>query len=292
MRLRGLLMVPLVLAGCSGGGHAAPKVHGVYRATIRDTRSHAIRTVWLDAGTGRFRVRTVFHGKGFGRFTTVTVFDGRTATQQLAPSRLIRITGSPAFVAHRAGADVVAPIRVKLAGSRLRPGISVVDFRRLAHVGAGLFRTTASAATGTIRQVAAGRPQGAEPAYWLGAVWRGTAPVSASESTGDAGRTYETDYPGLAVNVEARGAAALGCDGTSLHLADGSPAMLVIIPISAKGTGRCSGDDSTTGVMVMSSHPGPGTLAYVMAGDTIISLSGRAVTRASAVGIARALRPV
>ena len=229
---------------------------------------------------------------GTGDFTTVTVFDGRAATQQVGRSRTIRITGSPRFVADRAGADLVAPLRAKLAGSPLPHGVSVVDFRRLPHVGAALFRTSTSTASGTIREVAAGRPQGAEPAYWLGATWRGTAPVSASESTGDAGRTYDTVYPGLDVNVEAAGAAALGCNGTPLHLADGTPATVVVIPISAKGTGQCSGDDSTTGVMVMSSDPGPGTLAYVIAGDAIISLTGRSVTPRSAAAIAHALRPV
>jgi hypothetical protein len=66
MRLRGLLLMPHVLAGCAGG-HATPKLHGVYRATIRDARHHAVRTVWLDAATGRFRVRTVFRSRRGGR---------------------------------------------------------------------------------------------------------------------------------------------------------------------------------------------------------------------------------
>ena len=295
MRPRGLLVAPLVLAGCAGGGHAAPKLHGVYRATIRDARHHAVRTIWLDAGTGRFRVRTVFRRiTGVGRVQTVTVFDGRTATQQLARSRSIRITGSPQFVADRAGADVVAPVRAKLTGSPLPHGVSIVDFRRLRHASAALFRTSTSTVTGTIRQVAAGRPADAGSAYWLGSVWRGTTPASASESTGDAGMTYETAYPGLDVTVERAGAAALGCDGAPVHLADGSLATVVVIPISSKGTGQCSSssDGSSTAVLVMSSDTGPGTLAYVVAADTVISLSGRAVTPESAPAIARALRPV
>jgi hypothetical protein len=48
---------------------------------------------------------------------TVTVFDGRTATQQPAGSRTIRITGSPQLVADRAGAQVVAPLRARLRGA-------------------------------------------------------------------------------------------------------------------------------------------------------------------------------
>jgi hypothetical protein len=287
--------MPLVLAGCAGGGHAAPKLHGVYRATIRDTRHHAVRTVWLDAATGRFRIRTVFRGiTGVGRVQTVAVFDGRTATQQLARSRSIRITGSAQFVADRAGADVVAPIRAKLTGSPLPHGVAIVDFRRLGRVGAALFRTSTSTVTGTIRQVAAGRPPAAEPAYWLGSEWRGTTPASTSESTGDAGATYETAYPGLDVTVERAGAATLRCDGAPVHLADGSPATVIVVPISSKGTGQCSSsrDGSTTGLMVVSSGGGPGTLAVVIAGDAVISLSGRAVTPGSAAAIARALRPV
>jgi hypothetical protein len=64
MRLRALLLAPLFVAGCAGGGHAAPKLDGVYQATVRNPGHHAIRTVWLDAATGRFRVRTVFRHIG------------------------------------------------------------------------------------------------------------------------------------------------------------------------------------------------------------------------------------
>jgi len=188
----------------------------------------------------------------------------------------------------------VAPVRAKLTGLPLPHGVSIVDFRRLRHVGAALFRTSTSTATGTIRQIAAGRPTGAGAAYWLGSVWRGTTPAGASESTGDAGTTYETAYPGLDVTVERAGAAAFRCDGTQVRLADGSVATMVVIPISSKGTGECSSssDGSTTGFMVTSSDTGPGTLAYVIAGDVVIGLSGRAVTPESAAAIARALRPV
>jgi hypothetical protein len=112
--------------------------------------------------------------------TTVTVFDGRTATQQLAGSRTIRITGGPQFVADRAGAHVVAPLRARLTGSPPPRGASIVDFRRLRHVGAALFRTSTATVTGTVRQVAAGRPTAAGSAYWLGSAWRGMAPASAS----------------------------------------------------------------------------------------------------------------
>jgi hypothetical protein len=59
MRLRALLLAPLFVAGC-----AAPKLDGVYQATVRNPGHHAIRTVWLDAATGRFRVRTVFRHIG------------------------------------------------------------------------------------------------------------------------------------------------------------------------------------------------------------------------------------
>ena len=295
MRIRGLLVAPLVLAGCAGGGHATPKPQGVYRATVRDPAHHAIRTVWLDAATDRFPVRTVFQGiAGAGRAVTVTVYDGRTATQQLAGSRSIRITGSPQFVADRAGTDVVAPVRAKLTGSPLPHGVSVFGFRRLRHVGAALFRTSTSTVTGTIRQVTAGGPPGNVSAYWLGSVWRGTRAASASESTGDAGTTYQTEYPGLDVTVEASGGAGLGCDGTPVRLADGSPATVVVVPINAQGTGQCSSssDGSTTGLMVFSEDARAGTLAYVIAGNVVISLSGRAVTADSAAAIARALRPV
>ena len=298
MRLRGLLVTPIVLAGCiGGGGHAAPALHGVYRATIRDAGHHAVRTVWLDAGTGRFRIRTVFRGiRGVGHVTTVTVFDGRTATQQLAPSRLIRITGSPQFVADRAGMEVVAPLRAKLTGLPLPRGISIVDFRRLRHLDPAVFRTSTSAVTGTVREVTAGRPATAgAAAYWLGPAWRGTSPASAAESTGDAGTTYETQYPGVDVSVERAGVAVLGCDGTPVHFADGTPATVVIIPIDSNGAGQCSSsrNGSATGVMFASSSESvPGTLAYVIAGDAVITLSGRAVTPRSAVAIASALRPV
>jgi len=296
MRLRGLLVAPLVVAGCSGGGHATPRLHGVYRATIRDARDHAVRTVWLDAGTGRFRVRTVFpRVSGLGRVITVTVFDGRTATQELAASRTIRITGSPQFVADRAGAQVVAPLRAKLRGLPLSRGASLVGFHRLRHVDAALFRTSTSTVTGTIRQVAAGSPTAAGSAYWLGSAWRGMAPAGASESTGDAGTIYETAYPGLDVTVERAGTAALRCDGAPVRLADGTPATVVVIPINSNGRGRCSSssDGSATDVMVVSpSGTAAGAVAYVIARDAVISLSGRAVTAESAAAIAHALRPV
>jgi hypothetical protein len=252
VRLRGLLVAPLVVAGCSGGAHATPKLHGIYRATIRDARDHAVRTIWLDAGTGRFRVKTVFRRiNGLGRVTTVTVFDGRTATQQLPGSRTIRIAGGPQFVADRAGAHV--------------------------------------------RQVAAGRPTAAGSAYWLGSAWRGMAPASASESTGDAGTIFETVYPGLDVTVERAGMAALRCDGTPVRLADGTPATVVVIPIDSNGTGCCSSssDGSATDVIGVSpSGTAAGAIAYVIARDAVISLSGRAVTAESAPATARALRPV
>ena len=296
MRLRGLLLVPLVLAGCTGGGHAAPKLHGVYRATVRDPGHHAIRTVWLDAVTGRFRVRTVFSKVGTTPIAaTVTVFDGRVATQRVGRSRLIRITGSREFVADRAGAAVVAPVRATLAGSARADGVTVVGVRRLRHVDPDIFRASSGPPTGTVNQVSAGRSaSGAEPAYWLGSTWRGTAPASASESTGDAGTTYETEYPGLDVTVETSRGAGLGCDGTPVHLADGSSATLVVVPVSPQGTGQCSSSSggSTIGLMVFSEDAATRTLAYVVAGDTVISLSGRAVTPDSAAAIARALRPV
>jgi len=191
----------------------------------------------------------------------VTVFDGRTATRQLAGSRSVRITGSPEFLADRAGADVVAPVRAKLTGSPPPRGVAVAGFRRLRHVGAALFRTS----TSTIRQVAAGRPPHA-----------GTA------------------YPGLDVTVEPAGRATLACDGTPVHLADGSPVTVVVVPINAEGGGECSSssDGSSTGIMVLSENAQAGTLSYVVAGDGVISLSGRAVTPQSAAAIARALRPV
>jgi hypothetical protein len=296
MRLRGVLVAPLVLAGCAGGGHAAPKVDGVYEATVRDPGHHAIRTVWLDAATGRFRVQTVFRDIGSATPVpaTVTVFDGRVATQQVGRTRLIRITGSRRFVADRAGADVVASLRARLTGSALPEGVTVTRFRRLRHAGTGLFRTSTGTATGTIRQVAAGRPATGGSAYWLGSTWRGTTPGSASESTGDAGTAYDTQYPGVDVTVERSRGATLGCDGTPVRLADGTAATVVVVPINAQGTGQCSSssDGSTTGVMVLSESTAAGTLAYVIAGDTVISLSCRAVTPASAAAIARALRPV
>jgi hypothetical protein len=225
----------------------------------------------------------------------VTVFDGRVATQQVGRAPLIRITGSPRFVADRAGADVVAPLRARLTGSALPDGVTVSRFRRLRHVSARLFRTSTATATGTIRQVAAGRPAATWSAYWLGSVWRGTTPAGASESTGDAGATYDTEYPGVEVTVERSRSATLGCDGTTVRLADGTAATVVVIPITAQGTGQCSsrGDGSTTAIMVVSSgNDRPGTLAYVIAGDVVISLSGRAVTPTSAAAIARGLRPV
>jgi hypothetical protein len=297
MRLRGLLVAPIVLAGCAGGGHAAPKVQGVYRATVRDPGEHAIRTVWLDARTGRFRVRTVFHSVGTSPvLATVTVFDGREATEQVGRSRLIRITGSRRFVADRAGAHVVAPLRAKLTGSAMPDGVTVVGFQRLRHVDPGLFRVSSTPATGTVHEVSAGRSAtGAEPAYWLGSAWRGMTPAGASESTGDAGTVYETRYPGVDVTVERAGAAALACDGTRVRLADGTPATVVVIPIDSNGTGQCSSssDGSATAVMVVSSSgSAAGAVAYVIAGDAVISLSGRAVTPRSAAAIARALRPV
>jgi hypothetical protein len=120
-------------------------------------------------------------------------------------------------------------------------------------------------------------------------------PAGASESTGDAGTVYETRYPGVDVTVERAGAAALACDGTRVRLADGTPATVVVIPIDSNGTGQCSSssDGSATAVMVMSSSgSAAGAVAYVIAGDAVISLSGRAVTPRSAAAIARALRPV
>jgi hypothetical protein len=41
MRLHGLPVAPLVLAGCTGGAHATPGPCGVYRATVRCAGHHA-----------------------------------------------------------------------------------------------------------------------------------------------------------------------------------------------------------------------------------------------------------
>ena len=281
MRLVGLLVTPLVLAGCAGDGHAAPARHGIYRATIRDARHHAVRTVWLDAATGRFRVRTVFRGTtGVGRVQTVTVFDGRTATQQLAGSRSIRITGSPQFVAGPRRGGRRGARSGERTGSPLPHGISIIEFRRLAprqrgalpneHVhrhrdhppGGGLAaRRTPSPPTGWDRSGGGRHPRA-----------RRSRPATPVRRTRRSTRGWTSPSSGP---VRPRSdATGRGCTRRRLAQDGGCH------PDKLEGhLGECSrsSDGSTTGVMVMSSDTGPGTLAYVIAGDVVISLSGRAV---------------
>ena len=54
MRLVGLLVAPLVVAGCAGGGHTGPAPHGIYEAKVTVGTSGGARCGWTStvAGSG------------------------------------------------------------------------------------------------------------------------------------------------------------------------------------------------------------------------------------------------
>jgi hypothetical protein len=129
MRLLGLLAAPLVLAGCSGGGHATPPVHGVYEARV--TVGGNAHLVWLDVSGNRFRVT----GRSGRR--TLTVSDGHSALTTLY-GFTTRASGSPAFLLATAD-PAVGALRDRLIGRSVPANATVTGLHRVSVPGPDLF---------------------------------------------------------------------------------------------------------------------------------------------------------
>jgi len=283
MRLRGLLVAPLVLAGCAGGGHAAPKLHGVYEARV--TVGSTQRTVWLDLTGGRFRVSTPA-----GHRRIVTVSD-RHAAVTLFRQFVTRTTGSPAFLVTMADPGVGA-LRDRLLGHRVPAGTTITGFHRVTAPSADLFVVARVASpTMVVRQVRVGvTPQSGPRAYWLGESFRGSGPTYASVTDSRVGSSYAVTYPGVAVQVDSTRLRIPTCGTTPVTLADGTPGRVGVVP---EDVGPCQGSiGGVDAVTLGSTTETPGGIAVVITAHGTITISGPAVTPASAAAIARALRPV
>jgi hypothetical protein len=286
MRRLGLLLAPLVLAGCMGGGTAKPAPHGIYQADVT-LGAGPTHTVWLDVDSGRFRAAV---SGGHGR--KVTTSDGRTAVTRFR-GFTTRTTGSPAFL--EATADpAVQVLRDRLEGTPVPAGDSVAGLHRVRGTSADLFALeNAPAPSMIVRQIDVGSVPSAGPlAYWLGAKFAGKRPLYASTTRGKGFAAYAVSYPGVDVEVEASRFRIPTCHATHVVLADGTPAVMTLV---TPDLGPCETSDGTgtSSIAVFGfSTEWPGGLAIVGAAGRTILLSGPAVTQKSAVRLARALRPV
>jgi hypothetical protein len=263
MRLVGLLVAPLVVAGCAGGGHTSPAPHGIYEAKVTVGTS-GTRTVWLDVDGGRFRVSL--------------------ATQTTGTSAFLEATADPA----------VAILRERIEGQAVRPSDGIADLRRVGHASTNLFAVRSVASPDeVVRQIRVGvAPASGPPPYWLGATLGGKRPVYASTTRGKGFSSYSVSYPGVDVEVEASDFALPECHAKHIALTDGTPAAVIVI---LPDLGPCQTSDGTTTssvdviALATDSHGGA---AIVETPEETIMLSGSGVTPKSAVRIARALRPV
>jgi len=218
MRLAGLLVAPLVVAGCAGDGHTSPAPHGIYEAKVTVGTS-GTRTVWLDVDSGRFRVRI---STGHGR--KVTVADGHTAltvfrgftTQTTGTSAFLEATADPA----------VAVLRKRIEGEAVRSTDGIEDLRRVGHPSTSLFAVRSVASPDqVVRQLRVGvAPASGPPPYWLGATLGGNRPLYASTTRGKGFSSYSVSYPGVDVQVEASGFGLPECHAKHIVLTDGTPA--------------------------------------------------------------------
>lgn len=286
MRLVGLLVAPLVVAGCAGGGHTSPAPHGIYEAKVTVGTS-GTRTVWLDVDGGRFRVSLA---TGHGRKATVA--DGHTALTEFH-GFTTQTTGTSAFL--EATADpAVAILRERIEGQAVRPSDGIADLRRVGHASTNLFAVRSVASPDeVVRQIRVGvAPASGPPPYWLGATLGGKRPVYASTTRGKGFSSYSVSYPGVDVEVEASDFALPECHAKHIALTDGTPAAVIVI-LPDLGPCQTSDGATTSSVDVIAlatdSHGGA---AIVETPEETIMLSGSAVTPKSAVRIARALRPV
>jgi len=149
----------------------------------------------------------------------------------------------------------VGALRDRLLGHRVPAGTTITGFHRVTAPSADLFVVARVASpTMVVRQVRVGvTPQSGPRAYWLGESFRGSGP-------------------------------------TPVTLADGTPGRVAVVP---EDVGSCPA--STGGVDAVtlgSTTETPGGIAVVITAHGTITISGPAVTPASAAAIARALRPV
>ncbi len=324
-----LAATAVLAAGCSGGhpGAAGTGTHaaqrpGIYVARVSvhprvasATVPPSSLTVWLDTATGRFRIVTPISRTA----STVSVYDGRRATAAFGAGRDRQVwayRGSAAFIARRLGYVPLAALRAFLTGSRPSTGVALgargngrpaviaastrferltLTVRRVATAPRRLFRTSRGRVIVTTRQVAPGtRPPAGVPGYWVGASFGGRRATEAFESIGRAGSGASVSYPGLDVGTSARLGASSG--GRSVTLRDGTRARVVVIPIAADGSYRLSGAGSGGSFSEVVGTVGPPDagrdIALVTLPHALVTLSGAAVTPASAAAIARALRPL
>jgi hypothetical protein len=282
MRLRGLLVAPLVLAGCSGR-HASHAPRGVFEAQV--TVGGVERTVWLDAAGSRLRVVTPS-----GRRRTVTVSDGRTALMRFH-GFTTRTTGSAGFLVATAD-PAVGALRARLLGRSVPDTDTIAGLHRVRRPSAELFTVSAGAAPLTIvRQVRVGvAPKVGPRAYWLGGSFQGAAPDYASITTSEIGSSYTVAYPRIVIEVDSSPPAVPACGTTPVELADGTPARLTV---GLNDLASCH--DATGGIdflMVGAETGASGGVALVDTPEGTVWLSGPAVSATTAAAVARALRPV
>ncbi len=324
-----LAVTAVLAAGCSGGhpgaagtGTHAPQPPGVYVARMSvhptvpsNTVPPSSQTVWLDTATGRFRIVTPISRAA----STVSVYDGRRATAAFGAGHSRQVwayRGSAGFIARRLGYVPLAALRAFLTGSRPSAGVAIavrrhgwpaviaastrferltLTVRRVATAPRQLFRTSPGRVIVTTRQVVPGtRPPTGVPAYWVGASFGGRPATEAFESVGRTGAGASVSYPGLDVGTSGRLGPPTG--GRSVTLHDGTRASVIVIPIAADGSYRLSGSgsgglfDEVVGTVA---PPDAGRdIALVTLPHAMVTLSGAAVTPASAAAIVRTLRPL
>jgi hypothetical protein len=325
-----LAVTAAVAAGCSSGHAAATRPAwarhaGVYSAIVVTDLLHPLhresaappQRILLDTATGRFRMDTS-GGPRLHGFTLHAAYDGRVATQVFGTSGRAQVTayrGSRSFIIDRLGGTDVRVVRAFLTGGsppasahvrivgdgpparlvvttgRTRMQISIAAVHGPS---TGAFSTARGHVVSTVRQLRPGTaPRNAIPAYWLGPSWNGrTADRSSATSGQDA--SYTIAYPHLAVEADAEPLPGLSGD-QALTLADGTRATLAVVHPNTEGTYSLNADSTSTyGVIALATGGTgkPGPIALVFLPNAMITLSGSAVTDASALAIARALRPL
>ena len=285
MRLLGLLATPLVLAGCMGGS-SSPATHGTYQAKVTVGTS-GTRTVWLDVDRGRFRVSL---SAGHGR--KVTASDGHAAVTRFR-GFMTRMTGSAEFLEATADPAVVI-LRDRLEGKPVPDADRVTGLHRVGGPSASLFTVPAVGSPAmVVRQIRmVSVPATGPRPYWLGATLAGKRPLYASISRGKGFSSYSVSYPGVDVEVETSPFQIPTCHSKHIALRDGTPAAVTVVSPDLAPCESKNGETTTSVDIIGFANEANTGIAIVEASGQTITLSGPAVTPASAVRLARALRPV
>jgi hypothetical protein len=268
------------------GGSSSPATHGTYQAKVTVGTS-GTRTVWLDVDGGRFRVSlSAEHGR------KVTASDGHAAVTRFR-GFMTRTTGSAEFL--EATADpAVAILRDRLEGKPVPDGDRVTSLHRVGGPSASLFTVPAVASpVMMVRQIRIGSVPATGPRpYWLGPTLAGKRPLYASISRGKGYASYSVSYSGVEVDVESSRFQIPTCHPRHIALGDGTPAAVTVVSPDLAPCESKHGETTTSVDVIGFTNDGNTGIAIVEASGQTIMLSGPAVTPASAVRLARALRPV